>query len=120
MLVMKCLLAQGSTFLDSCDFERENICGMVQGQGDKADWDRVSSAAGGPNTDYSNMGKCTGENDPTGIYMKHVEDTVHIFYLVFLSILALKKPFECNSNVGGQNSVPLLCRMFSKGQPKLI
>uniref|UniRef100_A0A3Q3XE61 Metalloendopeptidase n=1 Tax=Mola mola TaxID=94237 RepID=A0A3Q3XE61_MOLML len=49
-----------STFLDSCDFERENICGMIQGQGDKADWVRVATAAGGPNTDYSNMGKCTG------------------------------------------------------------
>lgn len=54
-------LAQGSTFLDSCDFERENICGMIQGHGDKADWVRVASAAGGPDMDYSNMGKCTGE-----------------------------------------------------------
>ncbi|XP_022613825.1 meprin A subunit beta [Seriola dumerili] len=52
--------SQASTFLDSCDFERENICGMVQGQGDKADWVRVAKAAGGPDTDYSNMGKCTG------------------------------------------------------------
>lgn len=56
-----CLLAQGSTFLDSCDFERENVCGMIQGQGDKADWVRVATAVGGPNADYSNMGKCTGE-----------------------------------------------------------
>lgn len=56
-------LAKTSTFLDSCDFERENICGMVQGQGDNADWSRVDKAAGGPNTDYSNMGKCTGENN---------------------------------------------------------
>ncbi|XP_056248434.1 meprin A subunit beta-like isoform X1 [Seriola aureovittata] len=52
--------SQASTFLDSCDFERENICGMVQGPGDKADWVRVAKAAGGPDTDYSNMGKCTG------------------------------------------------------------
>ncbi|XP_029686870.1 meprin A subunit beta [Takifugu rubripes] len=50
----------GSTFLDSCDFERENICGMIQGQGDKADWVRVASAPGGPHTDYSNLGKCSG------------------------------------------------------------
>lgn len=61
-MFVKNLLAQGSTFLDSCDFERENICGMVQGQGNKVDWMRVSQAPGGPNTDYSNMGKCTGEN----------------------------------------------------------
>ncbi|XP_035994126.1 meprin A subunit beta isoform X1 [Fundulus heteroclitus] len=51
---------QGSTFLDSCDFERENICGMIQGHEDQADWVRVSNAPGGPETDYSNMGKCTG------------------------------------------------------------
>lgn len=34
---------------------------MIQGQGDKADWVRVASAAGGPHTDYSNLGKCSGE-----------------------------------------------------------
>lgn len=33
---------------------------MIQGQEDEADWVRVSEAAGGPNVDYSNMGKCTG------------------------------------------------------------
>ncbi|XP_034038518.1 meprin A subunit beta [Thalassophryne amazonica] len=48
------------TFLDSCDFERENICGMIQGSDDKAEWLRVTKAAGGPDTDYSNMGKCSG------------------------------------------------------------
>ncbi|KAM4557407.1 meprin A subunit beta-like [Fundulus diaphanus] len=59
---------QGSTFLDSCDFERENICGMIQGHGDQADWVRVSNAPGGPETDYSNMGKCTGSG-----YFMHFE-----------------------------------------------
>ena len=67
---MKYPLGQGSTFLDSCDFERPNICGMIQGQGDKADWVRVVKAAGGPNTDYSNLGKCTGENYLAGICME--------------------------------------------------
>uniref|UniRef100_A0A665VWV6 Metalloendopeptidase n=1 Tax=Echeneis naucrates TaxID=173247 RepID=A0A665VWV6_ECHNA len=51
---------KASTFLDSCDFERENICGMIQGPGDTADWVRTAKADGGPNTDYSNLGKCTG------------------------------------------------------------
>ncbi|KAL0966179.1 hypothetical protein UPYG_G00291960 [Umbra pygmaea] len=51
---------RSSTFLESCDFERENICGMIQGPGDQSDWTRVTQATGGPNTDYSNMGKCTG------------------------------------------------------------
>ncbi|XP_076000875.1 meprin A subunit beta-like [Genypterus blacodes] len=49
-----------STFLDSCDFERENICGMIQGPGDNADWIRLAKAVGGPDTDYSNLGKCSG------------------------------------------------------------
>ncbi|KAJ3595262.1 hypothetical protein NHX12_004566 [Muraenolepis orangiensis] len=51
---------QASTFLDSCDFERENICGMVQGPEANSPWVRVTQAPGGPSTDYSNMGKCTG------------------------------------------------------------
>ncbi|XP_055359982.1 meprin A subunit beta [Betta splendens] len=51
---------QASTFLDSCDFESENICGMIQGPEAKVDWVRVSTAAGGPHTDYSNMGRCAG------------------------------------------------------------
>lgn len=54
--------ARSSTFLDTCDFERENICGMIQGPGNQAEWTRVTQAPGGPNTDYSNMGKCTGEH----------------------------------------------------------
>ncbi|KAF4088835.1 hypothetical protein AMELA_G00059190 [Ameiurus melas] len=54
-----------TTFLDTCDFELENICGMIQGQGDNADWERVTKATGGPDTDYSNMGRCTG----TGYFM---------------------------------------------------
>ncbi|XP_062849682.1 meprin A subunit beta [Trichomycterus rosablanca] len=54
-----------STFLDTCDFEEENICGMIQNHGDKADWVRGGQAVGGPHTDYSNMGRC---ND-TGYFM---------------------------------------------------
>lgn len=78
-----CVAAQGSTFLDSCDFERENICGMIQGEGDQADWTRVSSAAGGPNTDYSNMGKCTGE------YTRRVHVTWHTAWNVSKNPLGL-------------------------------
>ncbi|XP_030630676.1 meprin A subunit beta, partial [Chanos chanos] len=52
--------ARSSTFLDTCDFERENICGMIQGPEDQADWERVSTVTGGPTTDYTNLGRCTG------------------------------------------------------------
>ncbi|GAB1301483.1 Meprin A subunit beta [Apodemus speciosus] len=46
------------SFMDSCDFELENICGMIQSSGDSADWQRVSQVLGGPEIDHSNMGQC--------------------------------------------------------------
>ncbi|XP_049421943.1 meprin A subunit beta-like isoform X2 [Epinephelus fuscoguttatus] len=52
--------AKSSTFVDSCDFEEENICGMIQAPG-HAKWEKRSSARGGPQTDFSNMGQCKGK-----------------------------------------------------------
>ncbi|XP_026202167.1 meprin A subunit beta-like isoform X2 [Anabas testudineus] len=49
-----------STFVDSCDFEEDNICGTIQGPG-KAKWKRRSSVRGGPKTDFTNMGQCQGK-----------------------------------------------------------
>ncbi|XP_026202020.1 meprin A subunit beta-like isoform X2 [Anabas testudineus] len=49
-----------STFVDSCDFEEDNICGTIQGPG-KAKWKRCSSVRGGPKTDFTNMGQCQGK-----------------------------------------------------------
>lgn len=56
--------ASSSTFLDSCDFESESICGMIQSRenDDNMTWKRVSRAAGGPDTDYTNMGRCDGKS----------------------------------------------------------
>ncbi|KAI3368436.1 hypothetical protein L3Q82_025450, partial [Scortum barcoo] len=51
---------KSSAFVDSCDFEQENICGMIQGA-DSAEWKQLSSVNGGPQTDFSNMGQCTGK-----------------------------------------------------------
>ncbi|XP_068445718.1 meprin A subunit beta [Clinocottus analis] len=51
---------KSSTFVDSCDFELENICGMIQGPGE-AKWEQRSSASGGPQTDFSHMGRCEGK-----------------------------------------------------------
>ncbi|KAK9519796.1 hypothetical protein VZT92_022501 [Zoarces viviparus] len=51
---------KSSAFVDSCNFELENICGMIQGPG-KAKWEQRSSASGGPQTDFSNMGQCKGK-----------------------------------------------------------
>ncbi|TRY53667.1 hypothetical protein DNTS_008667, partial [Danionella cerebrum] len=57
-----CNKGGSSTFLDSCDFETENICGMIQvsGEESRASWQRVSSAPGGPDTDYTQTGRCAG------------------------------------------------------------
>ncbi|KAL6108543.1 uncharacterized protein ACO6RY_19049 [Pungitius sinensis] len=51
---------KSSTFVDSCSFELENICGMIQGHG-KTKWERRSSTSEGPQTDFSTMGQCEGK-----------------------------------------------------------
>ncbi|XP_041967541.1 meprin A subunit beta isoform X1 [Alosa sapidissima] len=49
-----------STFLDLCGFEEANVCGMIQGADGKSAWKRVPKAVGGPQTDYTTMGRCEG------------------------------------------------------------
>ena len=48
---------------------------MIQGNDDKADWERVNKATGGPDNDYSNMGRCTGTtsmiHDPSPFRFNH-------------------------------------------------
>uniref|UniRef100_A0A8C1RXW3 Metalloendopeptidase n=1 Tax=Cyprinus carpio TaxID=7962 RepID=A0A8C1RXW3_CYPCA len=51
---------KASIFLDSCQFEEPNICGMIQGDGGNAKWARVQRVKGVPQTDYTNLGKCKG------------------------------------------------------------
>ncbi|XP_033996633.1 meprin A subunit beta isoform X1 [Trematomus bernacchii] len=51
---------KSSTFVDSCNFEEENICGMILGPGN-AKWEHRSSVSGGPQTDFSNLGQCKGK-----------------------------------------------------------
>ncbi|XP_044151340.1 LOW QUALITY PROTEIN: meprin A subunit beta-like [Bufo gargarizans] len=48
------------TFLDSCSFESDDICAMIQSTNDNTDWEYVSSVPEGPNTDHTHMGKSTG------------------------------------------------------------
>ncbi|XP_072296588.1 meprin A subunit beta [Eucyclogobius newberryi] len=108
---------KGSTFLDSCDFERENICGMIQGAGDTTDWRRVSSAAGGPATDYSNLGKCTGSG-----YFMHFDtassntgDTA----LLESRLLYPKRGFQClqffyYNSAGAKDTLKIYVREYDK------
>ncbi|KFP79082.1 Meprin A subunit beta, partial [Acanthisitta chloris] len=46
------------SFMDTCSFELENICGMIQSSNDSSDWQRLSQVPAGPNTDHTNMGEC--------------------------------------------------------------
>ncbi|KAM9384042.1 meprin A subunit beta-like isoform 2-T4 [Pholidichthys leucotaenia] len=55
-----------STFVDSCNFEEENICGMIQDSG-VAQWERRNYVIGGPWTDFTYMGKYKGKG-----YFMHV------------------------------------------------
>ncbi|XP_068175405.1 meprin A subunit beta [Antennarius striatus] len=49
-----------ASFVDSCNFEQENICGMIQDHGNR-NWEQLPSVSGGPQTDYTNMGQCKGK-----------------------------------------------------------
>ncbi|NWX04870.1 MEP1B protein, partial [Caloenas nicobarica] len=46
------------SFMDTCSFELENICGLIQSSDDNSDWQRLSQVPAGPNTDHTNMGEC--------------------------------------------------------------
>ncbi|NWU89686.1 MEP1B protein, partial [Upupa epops] len=46
------------TFMETCSFELESICGMIQSSDDNSDWQRLSHVPAGPSTDYTTMGEC--------------------------------------------------------------
>uniref|UniRef100_A0A671Y1X6 Meprin A subunit n=1 Tax=Sparus aurata TaxID=8175 RepID=A0A671Y1X6_SPAAU len=109
-----------STFLDSCDFERENICGMIQGPGDKADWVRVSTAAGGPSTDYSNMGKCTG----SGFFMHFNTGTANTGDTALLEsrLVYPKRGYQClqfffYNSAGPSDTLKIYVREYDSANP---
>lgn len=54
------VIASSLSFMDTCSFELENICGMIQSSDDNSDWQRLSQVPAGPNTDHTNMGECKG------------------------------------------------------------
>ncbi|XP_072008112.1 meprin A subunit beta-like isoform X2 [Engystomops pustulosus] len=53
------------SFLDTCDFEYNNICGMIQGTGDNGDWEHALQVPSGPSADHTIMGDCK----ESGYYM---------------------------------------------------
>ncbi|XP_072460593.1 meprin A subunit beta-like isoform X3 [Notamacropus eugenii] len=81
------------TFLDSCDFELENICGMIQSSEDSGDWQRVSQVPGGPDTDQSYLDKCRG----CGFFMHFNSSSVNEGEKAILEsrIFYPKRGFQC-------------------------
>lgn len=54
------LAATTHTLLDHCDFEKTNICGMIQGTSDDADWVHKGST-NATQGDHTLGGRCTGK-----------------------------------------------------------
>ncbi|XP_058133579.1 meprin A subunit beta [Dasypus novemcinctus] len=81
------------SFMDSCNFELENVCGMIQSPNDSADWQRVSQVPGGPESDHSNMGQCQG----SGFFMHFDSSSVNVGASAMLEsrILYPKRGFQC-------------------------
>uniref|UniRef100_K7FCP1 Meprin A subunit n=1 Tax=Pelodiscus sinensis TaxID=13735 RepID=K7FCP1_PELSI len=81
------------SFMDTCTFELENVCGMIQSSEDNSDWQRVSQVSAGPRTDHTNMGDCKD----TGYFMHFNTSTGKIRDSAVLEsrILYPKRGFQC-------------------------
>ncbi|XP_010005196.1 PREDICTED: meprin A subunit beta [Chaetura pelagica] len=81
------------TFMDTCSFELENVCGMIQGSDDNSDWQRLSQVPAGPNTDHTNMGDC----EDSGYFM-HFNTSAGVegsTAILESRILYPKRDFQC-------------------------
>ncbi|XP_015710982.1 meprin A subunit beta isoform X1 [Coturnix japonica] len=80
-------------FMDTCSFELENICGMIQSSDDNSDWQHLSHVPAGPNTDHTNMGEC----EDSGYFMHFNTSAVAGGSTAILEsrILYPKRGFQC-------------------------
>ncbi|XP_021244531.1 meprin A subunit beta-like isoform X6 [Numida meleagris] len=81
------------SFMDTCSFELENICGMIQSSDDNSDWQHLSHVPTGPNTDHTNMGEC----EDSGYFMHFNTSAVVGGSTAILEsrILYPKRGFQC-------------------------
>ncbi|KAG8512593.1 Meprin A subunit beta [Galemys pyrenaicus] len=107
------------SFMDSCDFELENVCGMIQSSDDSANWQRVQQASGGPNTDHSSMGQCKG----SGFFMHFDYRSASAGHKAILESRTLypKRGFQCLQfylyNSGNENDhVNIYVREYSSNK----
>lgn len=106
------------SFMDSCNFELENVCGMIQSSGDNADWQWLSQVPGGPESDHSNMGRCTG----SGFFMHFNSSAVNVGATAMLESRTMypKRGFQCLQfylyNSGNENDqLNIYVREYSAG-----
>ncbi|XP_062987372.1 meprin A subunit beta [Elgaria multicarinata webbii] len=81
------------TFMETCSFESENVCGMIQSTEDKADWQRVTQVSSGPQSDHTYGGNCQGSG-----YLMHFNTSVgNVTDQAVLEsrILYPKRAFQC-------------------------
>lgn len=64
--------------MDTCSFELENICGMIQSSDDNSDWQRLSQVPAGPNTDHTNMGECEGMRKDSSYLLAKCFPQMHV------------------------------------------
>lgn len=109
------------SFMDACDFELENICGMIQSSGDTADWQWLSQVLAGPENDHSNMGQCK----ESGFFMYFNTSSVKEGVTAMLEsrILYPKRGFQCLEfylyNSGSENDqVNIYTRVYTASNPE--
>ncbi|MEE6464105.1 hypothetical protein FKM82_006177 [Ascaphus truei] len=81
------------SFLDTCAFEYDNICGMVQSSEDNADWQHVLELPGGPSSDHTNLGKCKD----SGYFMHFSTNIGNVGHKALLEsrLFYPKRGFQC-------------------------
>uniref|UniRef100_A0A8C4ZNN7 Metalloendopeptidase n=1 Tax=Gadus morhua TaxID=8049 RepID=A0A8C4ZNN7_GADMO len=110
-----------STFVESCDFEEMNICGMIQGPNNK--WEQRMAVSAGPQTDFTSMGQCKGK----GYFMHFSTASGSAGDSGFLeSRFLYPKPgvqclqFFLYSSGGANDSLKMWVREYDKLEPELF
>ncbi|XP_048364500.1 meprin A subunit beta [Sphaerodactylus townsendi] len=81
------------SFMETCNFEFENMCGMIQSSDNNADWQRLTEISGEPKTDHTYVGTC----QETG-YFVHFNTSAGITQdraILESRILYPKRGFQC-------------------------
>uniref|UniRef100_A0A8D2J3P9 Meprin A subunit n=1 Tax=Varanus komodoensis TaxID=61221 RepID=A0A8D2J3P9_VARKO len=106
------------TFMDTCSFESENVCGMIQSTEDKADWQRITQVSSGPQSDHTYDGTC----QETGYFM-HFNTSVGSLKdnaVLESRILYPKREFQCLQFYyynNGSDQLNILIREYTKAFP---